>query len=98
MSPADVASLTEAMELEVINASASELYEDRIAAHGARLAGAGPAEVSVVAGPEVPGGRYRFKQARRDDPGYQAENAAAAFMAATRDGLGRRDRPVAQTL
>jgi len=98
MNPADLASLTEAMELEVINASASELYENRIAAHAARVAGAGPAEVSVVADPEVPGGRYRFKQARRDDPGYRAEDAAAAFMAATRAVRGHRDRPAAKTL
>ena len=65
MNPADVASLTEMMELEVINSSASELYETKVAAHAARLASAGPVEVSIVADPAVPIGRYRLKQGRR---------------------------------
>jgi hypothetical protein len=65
MNPADVASLTELMELEVINSSASELYESKVAAHAARLAGPGPVEVSVVADPDVPAGRYRLRQGRR---------------------------------
>jgi hypothetical protein len=98
MNPADVASLAEVMELEVINASASELYESKVAAHTARLASAGPVEVSVVADPEVPSGRYRLKQARRDNCGYLAENVAAAFMAATRNGRARGDRPMTPTL
>jgi FHA domain len=72
MNPADVASLTEMMELEVINSSVSELYETKVAAHAARLAGAGPVEVSIVADPAVPIGRYRLKQGRRANSGYAA--------------------------
>ncbi len=99
MNPADIASLTEVMDLDVINASASELYEGKIAAHAARLASAGPAEVSLVADPEIPAGRYRFRQGRRTSPAGQAEEAAAAFMAATRGGCDAGTRPaVAPTL
>jgi FHA domain len=65
MNPADVASLTEMMELEVINSSASELYASKVATHAARLASPGPVEVSVVADPDVPAGRYRLRQGRR---------------------------------
>src|SRR6266702_1354809 len=43
-------------------------------------------------------GRDGFKQPRRDDPGYRAEDAAAAFMAATRAVRGHHDRPAAKTL
>jgi FHA domain len=81
MNPADVASLTEMMELEVINSSASELYETTVAAHAASLASAGPVEVSIVADPAVPVGRYRLRQGRRagsaDGDGDAAGNAAA---------------------
>jgi hypothetical protein len=97
MNPADVASLTEVMELEVINASATELYESKIAGHAARPAGAGPVAVSVLADPDVPAGRYRLKQGRCGSPGSR-DGTAAAFMAASRRGLGRDDRPLASTL
>ena len=77
MNPADVASLTEVMELEVINSSASELYESKVAAHGARRASPGPVEVGVIADPEVPAGRYRFKQGRRARVACAAGQAVA---------------------
>jgi len=85
MNPADVASLTEVMELEVINSSASELYESKVAAHAARLASSGPVEVNVVADPDVPSGRYRLKQGRRakvaSAPGQAMAPQAAAPQA-----------------
>jgi hypothetical protein len=97
MNPADVASLTEVMELEVINTSATELYESKVAAHAARLASAGPVAVIVVPDPEVPVGRYRLKQGRRGNTGRRDEDVAAAFMAATA-GHNHAGRAMAATL
>ena len=94
MNPADVASLTEMMELEVINSSASELYETKVAAHAARLASPGPVDVSIVADPAVPVGRYRLKQARRASFGHAADDVAAP----RRDGRGHGAQSVAPTL
>jgi FHA domain len=96
MNPADVGSLTEVMELEVINSSATELYESKVAAHAARLAGPGRPEVNVVPDPEVPAGRYRLKQGRRSAAGRRDEDVAAAFMAATR--TSQAGRAIAATL
>jgi FHA domain len=113
MNPADVASVTEVMELEVINASASELYESKVAAHAARLGSAGPVQVSVVADPEVPAGRYRLKHGRRGVAGPAAGDGAGSFPAPRgsgwdrsgpggsgwgRDPRGRDDRPIVPTL
>ncbi len=80
MNPADVASLTDVMELAVVNGSASELYESKVTAHAARLASVGPVEVSVLADPEVPVGRYRLKQGRRGDFAYRVGDVAGTFM------------------
>lgn len=64
MNPADLASLTELMELDLINSSAGEVYRDQAAARGATLASSGPAGVSVIGDPEVPAGRYCLRQGR----------------------------------
>ena len=61
LNPDDLSSLCERMELGVISASMTEVYEDQVAAHGARFAGPGRADVYVTAGP-VPPGRYRLRQ------------------------------------
>ena len=98
MNPADVASLTEMMELEVANASASELYEAKVAAHAARLASAGPVEVSIVADPAVPIGRYRLKQGRRASPAHTAGDAAGHAAAPHVGGHAHVARSVAPTL
>jgi len=95
MNPADVASLTQLMELEVINSSASELYEGKVAAHGARLAGAGPVEVGVIADPAVPVGRYRLKQGRRANAGRAV---AGNGLAPHHDGRVQVTQSVAPTL
>ena len=58
----DLVSLCERMELGVISASLTEVYEEQVAAHGARLAGPGRAEVHVIAAGSVPPGRYRLRQ------------------------------------
>jgi FHA domain len=62
LNPDDLISLCERMELGVINASVTEVYEEEVAAHGARFAGPGRADVHVFAAGSVPPGRYRLRQ------------------------------------
>ena len=62
LNPDDLDSLCERMELDVISASMTEVYEQQVTAYGARLAGAGRAEVYVIAAGSVPPGRYRLRQ------------------------------------
>jgi hypothetical protein len=69
--PDDLGSLTERMDLGLIADSAAEVYEEQVAAHGARLAGPGPAQVHVIADPSVPAGRYRLRQGQPVDVGAQ---------------------------
>jgi FHA domain len=76
MNPDDLAALTETMDLEVINASATELYSAQVTAHGARLASIGPVAASVTGDPAIPLGRYRFRQGR--PPAYAAPDAYRA--------------------
>ena len=61
LNPDDLTSLCERMELGVISASMTEVYEEHVAAYGARLAGPGRAYVYVTAGTVAPG-RYRLRQ------------------------------------
>jgi FHA domain len=60
--PDDLDSLCERMELAVISASVTEVYQEQVAKYGARLAGAGGAQVYVIATGSVPPGRYRLRQ------------------------------------
>ena len=62
LNPDDLASLCERMELGVISASMTEVYEEQVAAYGARFAGPGRADVHVIAAGSVPPGRYRLRQ------------------------------------
>jgi hypothetical protein len=62
MNPADVESLADVIDLALVNAEAAEAYEAEVAACSARIARDAPVEVSVVADPEVPAGRYRLRQ------------------------------------
>ncbi len=86
LNPDDLASLCERMELGVISASVTEVYEEQVAAYGARFAGWDRAEVYVVAAGSVPPGRYRLRQgdpgsldAQRDMPDVQYPDAAPEF-------------------
>src|SRR5580692_5337713 len=65
LNPDDLDFLCERMEPGVISASMTEVYEEQVTAYGARLAGAGGAEVYVVATGSVARGRYRL---RHPDP------------------------------
>jgi hypothetical protein len=62
MNPADLTSLSERMDLNLIAESVAEVYQDQVAAHGARFAGHYQVEVGVLADPSVPAGRYRLRQ------------------------------------
>jgi hypothetical protein len=62
LNPGDLASLCGQMELGVISSSVTEVYEEQIAAHGARFAGPGRADVRVIAAGSVPPGRYCLRQ------------------------------------
>jgi FHA domain len=62
LNPDDLDFLCERMELGVISAGLTEVYEEQVTAYGARLAGAGRGEVYVVAAGSVPPGRYRLRQ------------------------------------
>lgn len=76
MNPDDLAALTETMDLDVINVSATELYQAQVTARGARLASVGPLMASVTGDPSVPAGRYRFRQGRL--PAYASAGAYRA--------------------
>lgn len=69
LNPRDLGSLTELMDVGLINASAAEVYEEQVAAHGARLARPGPVTVSVFGDPSVPAGRYWLRQGQPLGPG-----------------------------
>ncbi|MGH3279741.1 MAG: FHA domain-containing protein [Trebonia sp.] len=60
MNPGDLASLREWMELEVVGASVTEVYEDRVVKHGARFAGSYRPEVYIAGDDSIPQGRYRL--------------------------------------
>ena len=62
LNPGDLVSLCGQMELGVISSSVTEVYEEQVAAHGARFAGPGRADVRVIAAGSVPPGRYRLRQ------------------------------------
>src|SRR5215471_4031816 len=68
LNPRDFGSLCDLMDIGLVDASATEVYQEQVAAHGARFAGPGVAEVRVVGDPSVPAGRYRLRQARPLDP------------------------------
>ena len=87
LNPRDVGSLGERMDIGLVEASAAEVYEEQVTGHGARLAGHGPVEVSVVSDPAVPAGRYQLRQGRPlgAAPGFQP--AASGFQPAAASGF-----------
>ena len=62
MNPADVESLADLIDLNLVNASAAEAYAAEVAAHSARVVSNVPLAVGVVADVAVPPGRYRLRQ------------------------------------
>jgi FHA domain len=97
LNPDDLASLCERMDIDLICDSASEVYAEQVAAHGARFAGPGPAQVQVIADPSVAPGRYRLRQGRPVNAGvpaaylvapYEAPLAAPAYDQDVRPAVG----------
>src|SRR3984957_13126217 len=92
LNPDDLGFLCERMEACGISANMTEVYQEQIAADGARLAGPGRPEVSLIAAGSVPPGRYRLRQGdpvRIDaQPGPYHANAAAAENAANAPAAG----------
>jgi hypothetical protein len=78
LNPDDLDLLCERMELGVINTSMTEVYEEQVTAYGARLAGAGRAEVYVVAAASVPPGCYRLRQGDPVSIGARLDHDAGA--------------------
>ena len=62
LNPADLESLRERMDLDVISSSLTEVYDEQVAAYQARPAAPGRAQVYVIASGSVPPGRYRLRQ------------------------------------
>ena len=62
LNPADLDSLREQMDLDVIGSSLTEVYEEQVVAYQARPAAPGRAQVYVIASGSVPPGRYRLRQ------------------------------------
>src|SRR5580693_8873836 len=62
LNPDDLDFLCDRMDSGVISASMTEVYEEQVTEYGARLAGAGRAEVYVIATGSVAPGRYRLRQ------------------------------------
>jgi FHA domain len=80
MNPADLKSLSERMDLNLIAESVAEVYQDQVAAHGARFAGHYLAEVGVLADPSVPAGRYRLRQGQPVPAGVAVESMQVGFV------------------
>ena len=79
LNPDDLISLCERMELGVISAGLTEVYEEQVTAYGARFAGPGRAEVHVIAVGSVPPGRYRLRQGDPVSAGAQPDVADAWY-------------------
>lgn len=91
MNPDDLASLTETMDIGLINASATEVYAEQIAGRGVGLASSGPAWVSVIGDQAVPAGRYRLRQGQPLGP-HRPQAAAHPRGVLAADTCGPRTR------
>lgn len=91
LNPDDLIALCQQMELGVINASLTEVYEEQAASYGARFAGSGRPAVHIIATESVAPGRYRLRQAdpvgvgaQPDGPDLQYADAVPEFAYAGR--------------
>jgi FHA domain len=98
LNPRELGSLSELMDIGLVDASATEVYEEQVAVHGARFARPGVAQVWVAGDPSVPVGRYRLRQARQVDgvpavqPAPEAHLVPAGGWPYAHDGYTR-DEP-----
>ncbi len=79
LNPDDLGALCERMELGVISASMTEVYEEQVAAYRAHVAGAGRAHVYVIGNGIVPPGRYRLRQGDPVRDGAQPDRSAVPY-------------------
>ena len=79
MNPEDLVSLCDRMELGVVTASATEVYEEQVVRYGARFATPERAEVYVVADEWIPRGRYRLRQGHPATAAAQREMPDASY-------------------
>ena len=83
MNSGDLAQLAEAMGLDVVSTSVTEVYENQVAERGVRFAGSCQPEVYIVPDYSIPQGRYRLRR---------------GIPANTRSPRGSRDLPDASDL
>ena len=93
MNPGDFASLTNRIEINLVNSIAREHYQAAIVANAARVVNNGPVKVSVTGNPAVPAGRYRLRRDQRVDT-----RPADRFLAYRDDGSTRHDLAKAATV
>jgi hypothetical protein len=62
LNPRDYDSLAERIDIGLAASTAADMYAEQAAAHEARFAGYGPAEVTLFRDPAVPAGRYQLRQ------------------------------------
>ena len=73
MTPGDLATLCGGWtELDMISASATEVYEEQVAKRGARFAGAGRPEVYIVPDDSLAQGRYRLRRGLPEGARYSS--------------------------
>ncbi len=72
MNPDDLFALAESLDMEFINSSATEVYQEMLSKGGIRTSHEGPVQVSVVGDPAVPIGRYDLGSARLRKPSLLA--------------------------
>ena len=79
LNPDDLISLCQQMDLGVINASVTEVYQEQAASYGARFAGSGRPAVHVIAVESVARGRYRLQQADPVGIGAQPDGSDVQY-------------------
>lgn len=84
MNPADLASLREWLELDLVSASVTEAYEGEVAKHGARFAGVCQPEVYIVPDYSLPQGRYHLRRGLPASVGIAADPVTAVPASRTR--------------
>jgi FHA domain len=89
LSPPDLHALCERMDVDLIASSVAEVYQEQVAARGARFASPGPLQVHVLASESVPPGRFRLRQ------GQPLPAAAPAGPAGPPEPAARPDRQLA---
>jgi hypothetical protein len=82
LNPDDLGSLCERMDLSLINSSATDAYEEQVAAQGASFGRPGPVGVRVIADASVPPGRYWLRPSAPAGPEPAYPGPESAYPAA----------------